>query len=129
MGLYDTFVLKIPIQCGNCYSGGYYEFQTKDLECTLDVYTEGEPAVSYGWREINEEEKKERHEEFALLYPGLAGTGWEDMCGMFRIDKSVIMRRLADGVYLTYTWCPICKTMFYVPMEVKNGIFVGVHNG
>lgn len=128
MGLYDSFVLKVPIQCRNCYSGGYYDFQTKDLDCCMNTYVEGEPAVTYGIRDINEEEKKERHEKFALLYPSMAGTGWEDMCGMFRRDKSIIVDRLPDGIYETYTWCSICKSMMYVPMEVKGGIFVGVHD-
>jgi len=126
MGLYDTFVLKVPIQCRNCYTGAFRDFQTKDLGCSLDVYVEGEPAVSYGWRMITEDEKKERHEKYMLLYPSLAGTGWEEMGGMFRQDKSVITGELPDGVYWTYMWCRGCNSMMYVPMRVEGGIFVGV---
>lgn len=128
MGLYDTFILKVPIQCRNCYSGGYYDFQTKDLGEHMVTYVEGEPAVMYGLREINEDEKRERHEEFALLYPNLAETVWESTCGMFRMDKSVIVDKLPDGIYWAYEWCPNCKDLFYVSMEVKGGIFIGVHN-
>jgi len=127
MGLYDTFSLKIPIQCTNCYSGGYYDFQTKDIGEHMDDFLEGEPAVAYGLREINEQEKKERHEEFMLLYPNLFDTEWEELCGMFKRDRSVIVRQLPDGLYETYTYCKNCKSLFYVKMEVKNGIFVGVH--
>jgi len=127
MGLYDTFILKVPIQCRNCYTGAHHNFQTKDLDCMLATYIEGEPAVIYGMRDINEEEKKERHERFALLYPNMAGTAWEDCFGMFRDDKSVIVSRLPDGLYEVYDWCKECNDLFYVQMEVTNGIFVGVH--
>ena len=126
MGLYDTFVLKVPIQCRNCYTGAFRDFQTKGLACCLDTYVEGEPAVSYGYRPITEDEKKERHEKCMLLYPNLVGTQWEEMMGMLRQDKSKITGKLPDGIYLTYTWCENCGNMMYVPMEVKGGIFVGV---
>jgi hypothetical protein len=126
MGLYDTFVLKVPIQCRNCYTGAFNDFQTKDLECSLDVYVEGEPAVGYGWRGITEDEKKERRERYMLFYPDMVGTVMEEMSGMFRTDKNRILHKLPDGVYCTYTWCKNCNSMMYVPMEVKGGIFVGV---
>jgi hypothetical protein len=129
MGLYDTFLLKTPIQCRNCYAGGYRDFQTKDLGECMVTYVEGEPAVMYGTRNINEEEKEKRHEYFMMFHPKSAGTPWEDLFGMFRQDKSVIINRLPDGIYETYTWCPICKSMMYVPMEVKGGIFVGAVSG
>ena len=126
MGMYDTFYLKIPIQCRNCYTGAFDDFQTKELDCMLDTFVEGEPAVTYGLRDINEDEKKKRHEEFMLLYPKMAGTPWEEMCGMLRRDKTRIIKRLSDGIYWTYTWCHACESMMDVPMEVKDGIFVGV---
>lgn len=126
MGMYDTFLLKVPIQCRNCYTGAFYEFQTKDLDCCLDTYVEGEPAVSYGYRPITEDEEKIRHERCMLLYPNLVDTPWEEMMGMFRQDKSVITGKLPDGVYWTYTWCCGCGSMMDVPMEVKGGIFIGV---
>ena len=127
MGLYDTFILKVPIQCRSCYTGAHNEFQTKDLDCMLATYVEGEPAVIYGLREINEEEKKERHENLASLYPNLVDTEWENLLGMFRDDKSVIVSKLSDGLYTVYDWCKECDDLFYVKIEVKNGIFVGVN--
>jgi len=126
MGMYDTFLLKVPIQCRNCYTGAFYDFQTKDLDCCLDVFVEGKQAASYAWREITEDEKKRRHEDFILLYPSLAGTVWEEMRSMFRSDKTHIVSRLSDGIYWTYTWCKNCGSMMDVPMLVKGGIFVGV---
>jgi hypothetical protein len=126
MGMYDRFYLKVPIQCRNCYTGAFYEFQTKELDRLLDTFIEGELAATYAWREITEDEKKRRHEDFMLLHPILAGTPWEEMSGMFRTDKSQIIKRLPDGIYWTYTWCHACESMMDVPMEVKNGIFVGV---
>jgi hypothetical protein len=48
------------------------------------------------------------------------------MMGMFRSDKTNIIRKLGDGIYWTYTYCDNCETLFNVPMEVKDGIFVGV---
>ena len=126
MGIYDTFILKVPIQCRNCYTGAFYDFQTKDLDCRFDTYVEGEPAVSYGYRLLTEEEKKIQYEKCMLLYPTLADTPWGKMMGMLRKDKSKITGKLPDGIYLTYTWCENCGNMMYVPMEVKGGIFVGV---
>jgi len=128
MGMFDTFVLKVPIQCRNCYTGAFQDFQTKELDCCLDVYKEGEPAVAYAWREITEEEKKRRHEDFMLFYPNLVDTPWEEVCGMFRTDYSKIIRRLPDGIYWTYTWCDRCESMMDVPMKIKDGIFVGVED-
>jgi hypothetical protein len=126
MGMFDTFHLKTPIQCRNCYTGAFSDFQTKDLDCELNFYREGEPAASYALRDINEEEKKKRHEEFMMFYPNMAGTAWEDLCGMLRVDKTRITGRLADGEYEAYDWCHACNDLMYVTMVVKDGIFVGV---
>jgi hypothetical protein len=124
--MYDTFCLKIPIQCRNCYTGAFDSFQTKELDCSLDVYREGEPAVSYLWRELNEEEKKKRHEDNLLFYPSVIGTPMEELFGMYTNDREHPSAPLRDGVYWTYTYCHNCKDFTNVPMLVKNGIFVGV---
>jgi hypothetical protein len=92
----------------------------------MDVFVEGEPAAAYAWRDINEEEKKARHEEFMLLYPEMTDTIWEDISGCIHRDKSVIINRLPDGLYHVYDFCDNCDDLFYVDMEVKNGVFVGV---
>jgi hypothetical protein len=126
MGMYDTFCLKIPIQCRNCYTGAFDDFQTKELDCLLEVFVEGEPAVSYYWRKLNEEEDKKRHEENLLFYPSIIGTPFENLFGMFANDREHPRKQLHDGVYWTYAYCHNCDEFTNVPMLVKDGIFVGV---
>jgi hypothetical protein len=90
------------------------------------MYREGKPAVAYYWREINDEEKKKRRETNLLFHPSIIGTPMEELCGMLTDDKEHPRKTLGDGIYWAYAWCPNCKDFTYVPMEVKDGIFIGV---
>jgi hypothetical protein len=121
MGMYDEFELKIPVQCPGCYTGAHYVFQTKDLECVLDRYIQGEPAVAYGYRDLTQDEIDECIRNNAYLQ--LTG---DIFLPIMTRDTSRIVRRLGDGKYPVYDYCDECKDLVYVNAIVKNGIFIGV---
>ena len=127
LGLYDTFVLKIPIQCNKCYTGAHYNFQTKEGNCLLDEFVEGKPAVSYYLRGETPEEFEEKMREYRETDPEWADSPLAQLGGMFRRSDDVIPgSQLRDGGYEVYTFCDECDELFFVTMVVKDGIFVGV---
>jgi len=123
MGMYDEFIIKIPIQCPNCYTGAINSFQTKELGCNLDIYREGEPAHQYGYRGLNEQEIIERNTYNQINYP--SGSILENFPFMVP-DTTKLITTLPDGKYPVYNYCFNCDTFFYVYAVIKNGIFMGV---
>ena len=127
MGMFDTFKLKIPIQCNECYTGAHDNFQTKELKCLLDVYVEGEPAVTYYMRSETPEEYEEKIRHYRETDPLWADSPLAQLSGMMRqTDKVIPGSQLRDGSYQVYTWCDECGDFFFVDMEVKDGIMIGV---
>lgn len=127
MGMFDRFTLRVPIQCNQCYTGAHYEFQTKELRCLLDNYVEGEPTEQYGMRSETPEEYEEKMRELREEGSSLADTPLGTLCGIMRkTDKRIAGSGLKDGLYSAYTWCDECQDFFFVEMEVKDGIMVGV---
>ena len=127
LGLYDTFVLKIPIQCNQCYTGAHYSFQTKELECLLDEFDEGKPAVRYYIRDETPEEFEEKMRHLRETDPEWADSPLAVLGGMLRQTEHIIPgSQLRDGGYEVYTFCDECDELFFVTMVVKDGIFVGV---
>jgi hypothetical protein len=131
MGMYDTFILKIPIQCTNCYTGAFSEFQTKQFECCLDEYVQGKPAVAYYLRDETPDEYEEKIKHYREFEPEWLDNPklrpWVDFIGcMHRTDKAIPGSQIPDGKYKVYEYCPNCNRLFYVKVVIKNGIFVGV---
>lgn len=120
--MFDEFDLKIPVQCPECYTGAHYSFQTKDLDCSLDHFAQGEPAVTYGLRDITPEEK----EEMIRNNEGIQLKNGEIFLPFCTRDKSRIVKKLDDGKYPVYDYCENCKKLIFVNAIVKDGIFVGV---
>jgi hypothetical protein len=123
MGMFDEFIIKIPIQCPHCHTGAHKRFQTKELDCNLDVYYEGEPAHQYGLRDMNEDEIDEEKIYNQIHYP--EGSLFENF-PFLAIDKTNIIKTLDDGRYAVYGYCYDCDSFFYVCAVVKKGIFVGI---
>ncbi len=121
--MFDEFIIKIPIQCTNCYHGAFKRFQTKELDCLLDKYVEGEPANQYASRPLNDIEKIEQSIIKQIYYPEC--SIFEKFPGSAE-DRSVIINTLRDGEYSVYEYCHNCNSFFYVSAVVKNGIFIGI---
>ena len=127
MGLYDTFQIKVPIQCTNCYTGAHSDFQTKQFECMMDIYEEGKPAVSYYFRSETPEEHEEKLRRFRETDPEFADSALAQICGcMRRSDEVRPGSQIPDGEYNIYTGCDECDDLFFVTAVIKDGIFVGV---
>lgn len=127
VGMFDSFVLKIPIQCNQCYTGAHKDFQTKSLDCLLNVYVEGERTEQYGMRSETPEEYEEKMRELRDEYPDMDDSPLWSLRGMMRrTDNHIPGSGLDDGLYSVYTWCEECQDFFFVDMEVKDGILIGV---
>ena len=127
--MYDTFALKVPVQCTNCYTGAHKEFQTKDFECLMGYFREGKPAVYHAWRETNEEEKRKEitWRQIHLRADQIYDDPFWQLCGRFT-DSDKIIGKIPDGVYSVYDYCKNCNELFFIDIEVKDGIFTGVYN-
>ena len=125
--MYDTFILKIPVQCTNCYTGAYYEFQTKQFDCALDVYEQGKPAVAYYRRSETPEEYEDKVREWRETEPDFVEN---ELCHVFgsirKTDKVIPGSQIPDGEYTVYTGCDECDKLFFVKAVIKDGIFIGV---
>ncbi len=121
MGLFDTFVLKEPIQCPRCKTGEHAKFQTKDLDCLLYEYHEGEIAGIEELRPYTKEENETRIKENKEKY----GEGvWAETVGILGgVPTGRIINILKDGKYPAYDYCKKCKDFFYIVAVVENGIF------
>jgi hypothetical protein len=127
MGLYDSFLIKIPVQCTNCRTGGHKEFQTKQFNCMMDIYEEGKPAVAHYLRMETEEEYEEKMRHYRETEPELADSALAKICGcMHRTDNVIPGSQIPDGEYNVYTGCDECDDLFFVTAVIKDGIFIGV---
>ena len=127
MGLYDTFTIKVPIQCTNCYTGAHSNFQTKQFACMLDTYEEGKPAVAYHIRSETPEEYEQKMRHYRETDLEFAETSLAQICGcMRRSDEIREGSQIPDGEYNVYTGCDKCDDLFFVKAVIKNGIFIGV---
>ena len=126
MGLFDTFVLKVPIQCTNCYTGAFDEFQSKLFDCGMQSFKEGKVAGYHALIENKDRRDERVWQQINLQADQLYTPFWEACGSITHSDK--IIRMLPDGVFSVYSWCDRCKNLFEVQLEIKNGIFIGVHN-
>jgi hypothetical protein len=122
MGLYDSFILTTPAQCPVCCTGSHRDFQTKDIDCVLDYYYEGKPAVQYYWAELTEREYLNAVQMHTLLHGGRGNL----FLPIFSKNSTKISHRLEDGVYPAYSFCQQCKEYIYIHAIVKDGIFIGI---
>ncbi len=106
MGLYDTFCLKEPIPCTRCGKGEHKCFQTKEFECLMEAFYEGEPANYYALESVPEEERD------SSGLPLFRGT-------------DIVIGKIPDGIHSVYSYCPKCDALFYISVEIKDGIFTG----
>ena len=129
MGMYDTFVLRVPVQCTNCYTGAHKVFQTKDFDSSMGYFREGKPAVYHAWRKTNEDEKREEitWRQIHLRADQIFDDPFWSLCGSIT-DSDEIVGTIPDGVYSVYDYCQNCKKMFYIDIEIKNGVFTGIYN-
>jgi hypothetical protein len=125
--MYDTFIIKVPIQCTNCYTGAHKNFQTKQFESMMDVYEEGKPAVAYYLRSETPEEYENKMRHYRETDPEFADSALAQICGcMRRSDEVIPDSQIPDGEYNVYTGCDECDDLFFVTAIIKDGIFVGV---
>jgi hypothetical protein len=131
MGMYDEFDLKVPVQCSNCHTGAFSQFQTKSIGKHLDHFIEGEPACGYGLRDMTKDELIEETRD-NLIYDQIYYPVMMDKLKIsnfslhLKKDKSNIVRKLCDGYYQVYAYCHNCNDFMFVNAVVKNGIFIGV---
>ena len=112
-------MLTTPMQCPVCCTGSHRDFQTKDIDCVLNYYYEGKPAVQYYWAELTEREYLNEVQMHRLLYGDL-------FLPIFSKYSTKISRRLEDGIYPAYSFCQQCKEYIYIHAIVKDGIFIGI---
>ena len=129
MGMYDTFILKVPVQCTNSYTGAHKSFQTKQFDCSLATFREGKPPAYHAWRETTEEEKKDGliWRQINLRADQIYDDPFWQICG-FLTDSDEITGVIPDGVYSVYDYCENCEEVFNITIEIKNGIFTGIYN-
>jgi hypothetical protein len=127
MGLYDSFQIKVPIQCANCYTGAHSDFQTKQFDCMMDKYEEGKPAVGYLYRPESPEEYENKMRHYRETEPEFADSAISKLCGCMRKTEDVRPgSQIPDGEYDVYSGCDECDDLFFVKAVIKDGIFIGV---
>ena len=119
MGMYDSFILRTPMQCPVCCTGSYTEFQTKNLDCMLEYYHEGKPAVQYMWEELTRQEYLNVVQMHNLLYG-------DRFLPFFHKYSDTVARQLEDGEYPAYRYCRNCNEYFYIHAIVLDGVFIGI---